>query len=104
MPSTSPLAAIRWLPLVSQASTTIPAFGCLRVVHTALDPSGQLIYTVDQPNGDSSATYLFNGPCAIAAGGGGSGTLDFPAQGAVADRALPWSATLGDQRRGSGRL
>jgi hypothetical protein len=76
----SPLAAIRWLPLISQASSTIPAFGCLRVVRTALDASGQLIYAVDQPNGDVSATYLFNGPCAIAVGGGGSGTLDFPAQ------------------------
>jgi hypothetical protein len=52
----------------------------LRVVSTALDATGQLIYTVDQPNGDTSANYLFNGPQTIAPGSAGTGTLDFPCQ------------------------
>ena len=53
-----------------------------------LDSTGQVIFSVDQPNGDSSATYLFNGPCSIAPAANGSGTLDFPAQ-AIWDTGTP---------------
>jgi hypothetical protein len=100
---TSPLAAIRWLPLVNQSSSTIPAFACLRVVSTALDSTGQLIYTVDQPNGDASANYLFNGPSTVAAGAGGSGTLDFPCQ-AIWDTATPSAGDLWGPKTGQWTL
>ena len=97
------MAAIRWLPLVNQSSFTIPAFACLRVVSTALDATGQLIYTVDQPNGDASANYLFNGPFTVAAGPAARARSTFPARrfGTSPRQAR---ANRGDRRVDSGRL
>ena len=99
---TSPLAAIRWLPLVNQSSSTIPAFACLRIVSTALDATGLLIYTVDRPNGDASANYLFNG---LRRRGRGQrpGTLDFPCQ-AIWDSGTPATGDVWGPKSGQWTL
>jgi len=99
----SSLAAIRWLPLTNQSGTTIPPFACLRIVGAALDSTGQLIYSVDQPNGDASASYMFNGSMAVAAGAAGSGTLDFPCQ-AIWDAGTPAVADVWGPQAGQWTL
>jgi hypothetical protein len=68
-----PIERVRWLPAVSAYAGVIPAFAA--VVVTAVDSSG--ILTVNQPTANGQDVCL-NGPVAIAQGGYGSVTRDFP--------------------------
>jgi hypothetical protein len=70
-----PLDRVRWLPAINNSgSLTIPAFGLVKLVSV----SDEGVLTVDRPDADGQDVYV-NGPFAVAAGGHGMVTRDWPA-------------------------
>ena len=73
----------RWKLVQNTGSSTCPPYCCLQVttpgIQLSTDGNSDLLYIGTQPNGSTTASFLFAGPTPIPAGDYGAATFDVPA-------------------------